>query len=138
MNGLGRNNSEKEQKQSVFTKETLGVVLILFATLCLVCLITRETVFYLFGQYVNAFLFGCFGFFAYGVVIWLVVIGVILVTGKTTGISFKRKALITLAFSIVALIAHIATMGGQEYSNYGQYLSQSYLMGQGGRENSCQ
>ena len=41
MNGLGRKNEQKESKNSiVFTKETLGVVLVLFSTLCLICLIT--------------------------------------------------------------------------------------------------
>ena len=63
MNGLGRNKDDKENKSLVFTRETLGVVLILFATLMLVCLITRDAIFSVVGQAVNSFLFGCFGFF---------------------------------------------------------------------------
>ena len=61
LNGLGRDQKENKQKSLIFTKETTGVIVMLFSTLCLVCLITRETVFSAIGQYVNAFLFGCFG-----------------------------------------------------------------------------
>ena len=83
MNGLGRKKEDKENKNLVFTRETLGVVLILFATLMLVCLITREKIFSIVGQSVNAFLFGLFGFFAYAVLIFAIAIGVCLVSGKS-------------------------------------------------------
>ena len=56
----------KGEKQPIFTKETLGVVIALFSTLCLVCLITRDAIFSVPGMYVNSFLFGCFGIFSYG------------------------------------------------------------------------
>ena len=135
MNGLGRKKEEKENKSLVFTKETLGVVLILFATLLLVCLITRETVFSLVGQSVNAFLFGAFGFFAYAVVLFLIVIGVLLVSGKATGITLKRKVLITLGFTAVAVISHVATITPEGFE-FGKYLSSSYAMGQGGDRKS--
>ena len=72
MNGLGRKNEQKESKNSiVFTKETLGVVLVLFSTLCLICLITGSAVFSAPGQFISSFFFGLFGYFAYGVVIAL-------------------------------------------------------------------
>lgn len=132
MNGLGRKKEDKENNnQSIFTKETLGVVLVLFATLCLVCLITRDAVFSAPGKFVNAFLFGCFGVFAYAVVIFVVAIGVLLITGKKTGFSSKRKALFTLAFCLIALIAHVISMSGKSL-NYGEYLATSYDMASGG------
>lgn len=133
MNGLGRNKKEKENKNLVFTRETLGVVLILFATLVLVCLITRDSVFSMVGLHVNSFFFGCFGFFAYGVTIFAVIMGVLLVSGKKTGLSYKKKFFITLIFSLVTLIAHIATIGAGEMS-YGAYIAESYRMGRGGIE----
>ena len=132
MNGLGRKKEDKENNnQSIFTKETLGVVLVLFATLCLVCLITRDAVFSVPGKFVNAFLFGCFGVFAYAVVIFAVIMGVLLITGKKTGFSSKRKALFTLAFCLIALIAHVISMSGKNL-NYGEYLATSYDMASGG------
>ena len=80
-----------ENKPSIFTKETLGVVLVLFATLCLVCLITREKVFYVPGQYVNAFLLGTFGYFAYAVNIYVFLLGVKLITDKNIPLGRKYK-----------------------------------------------
>ncbi len=132
MNGLGRKKEDKDNNnQSIFTKETLGVVLVLFATLCLVCLITRGAVFSAPGKFVNAFLFGCFGIFAYAVVFFVVIIGVLLITDKKTGLSTKRKALFTLAFSLIALIAHVISMSGKEL-DYGEYIAKSYDMAAGG------
>ena len=132
MNGLGRNSDKNSKKQSILTRETFGVVLILFTTLCLVCLITRETVFSLPGQFINAFLHGCFGAFAYAVVIWLMIIGVMLVTGKNIGISSKKKTLLTLAFFLIALLAHVISMSGFEGDSYGEYLAKCYTMAEGG------
>ena len=132
LNGLGRKKEDKDNNnQSIFTKETLGVVLVLFATLCLVCLITRGAVFSAPGKFVNAFLFGCFGIFAYAVVFFVVIIGVLLITDKKTGLSTKRKALFTLAFSLIALIAHVISMSGKELG-YGEYIAKSYDMAAGG------
>ncbi len=133
MNGLGRKKEDKENKNLVFTRETLGVVLILFATLMLVCLITREKIFSIVGQSVNAFLFGLFGFFAYAVLIFAIAIGVCLVSGKPLSMPKKRKALITVAFIIIALLSHIATISSKGLT-YGEYISASYAMGAGGIE----
>ena len=131
MNGLGRNKNEKENKSLVFTRETLGVVLILFSTLVLVCLITRDSIFSLVGLHVNSFFFGLFGFFSYGVTVFAIIMGVLLISGKKTGLSAKRKFFITLIFSLITLIAHIATISGENMS-YGAYIVQSYRMGAGG------
>ncbi|MBE5750199.1 MAG: hypothetical protein E7346_04965 [Clostridiales bacterium] len=136
MSSTANRNRNKDKKQSIMTKETLGVVLILFATLALVCLITRETLFSLPGQYVNAFLLGCFGGFAYAVVVWVILMGVLLITDKKIGLSKKRKSLVTLCFVLLALLSHVISMraltatGSQ--TTYGAYLSESYLRGADG------
>lgn len=120
-----------ENKPSIFTKETLGVVLVLFATLCLVCLITREKVFYVPGQYVNAFLLGTFGYFAYAVNIYVFLLGVKLITDKNIPLGRKYKLLGTLAFFLIALLAHIISMGAS-VNNFGEYIKTAYQMGEGG------
>lgn len=128
MNGLGRKNNKKENKnQTVFTKETFGVVLILFATLALVCLITRDSVFSVPGRLINAFLFGCFGFFAYAVVLYAIICGAGMIIGKKSLLSKKRKTLITLTFSLCAFITHVITMHGKNL-DFGAYLIESYMM----------
>ena len=133
MNSLGRNNADKgKNTSSIFTKETLGVVFVLFATLLMVCLITRETVFSLPGQYVNAFLLGCFGYFAYAVVISLFVLGVCMIVGKKTMFYGKRKALLSLTLILLAVLVHVITYSGGEGVTFGEYISNSYLYAGGG------
>ncbi len=128
MNSLGRKDGGKEKKQSsVFTKETFGVVLILFSTLLLICLITRDALFSVLGQYVNAFLLGCFGYFAFALDVFGLFIGVLMVADKKTGLSVKQKVLITTLFIISAILVNIITMGGTALG-YGEYLATSYLM----------
>ncbi len=131
MNGLGRNKDNKTKKHSVLTRETLGVVLILFSTLCMVCLITREAVFSEPGRIVNSFLHGCFGVFAYAVVGWLLLMGVLLVLGKKTGFSVKKKSLLTVTLLLLAVLLHTISMSDFE-GGYGEYLSKSYSMAEGG------
>ena len=127
---------ENKQKSLIFTKETTGVILMLFSTLCLVCLITRETVFSAIGQYVNAFLFGCFGYFAYAVCVYLFLKGILMVSGKKINLSKKRKALITCAiFSVVLILQLITVTSGA--LEFGEYLSLCYYMGEGGVSTAC-
>ncbi len=137
MNSLGRKNDGKEKKSSaVFTKETLGVVLILFATLLLLCLITRDSLFSAPGQYVNAFLFGCFGYYSFILTGLAIFWGVLLIADKKLGLSVKQKTFISLTVILTALLAHVVTMRGTAYT-YGEYLSQSYLMAGAGGVTTC-
>ncbi|MBO4251289.1 MAG: hypothetical protein J5911_01345 [Clostridia bacterium] len=129
MNSQRQNDKKKKTASAVFTKETLGVVTVLFATLCVICLITKDAVFSAPGKYIGDFLMGVFGYFAYPVGIFAIFKGVMLVLGKKTGISFKRRALIFLSFLFVALFAQIVSMGG-EYQTLGDYLSASYSLGE--------
>ncbi len=131
MNGLGRESKENKEKSLIFTKETCGVVLALFSALCLVCLITRETVFSEIGRIVNAFLFGCFGFFAYAVIISLFGLGVLLISGKKMSISIKRKLLITAVSFTLVLILQLATTNSNSLE-LGEYLTVCYAMGEQG------
>lgn len=132
MNGIRDQKPKKDTKSLIFTKETLGVVLILFATLMLVCLITRDAIFSLPGQYINSFLFGIMGYAAYPVVISLIVLGVLLVSGKKIPVSKKRKLLFLGAFLLLNLIVHTITMHGDASLSYGEYLKKAYAMGSSG------
>jgi len=131
LNSYRQNDNGKEKSQSVFTKETLGVVLILFATLLMVCLITRESIFSLPGQYINAFLIGCFGYFSFVLTAFVAFMGILLVAEKKTGLSLKRKFYIVAFFVLCAVLIHAITTSGVEAS-FGDYLALSYTMGEGG------
>ena len=130
---MSRTTNNKREKSLLFTKETLGVVTVLFSTLCLICLITRETLFSAIGRSVNAFLFGCFGFFAYAVTICLIGLGVLLISGKKINITLKRKVLITLGCFVLVAILHIITANSQGLT-FGEYVVTCYRLGDGGIE----
>ena len=123
MNSLGR--KDKEKKSSVFTKETLGVVVMLFATLCLVCLITREHVFYDFGRIINAFLLGAFGYFSFVVLACLEVLGFLLCSGKKLPFTKNFKSYLTLTVALIVLLGQIISLQVDDLS-YGEYLGSCY------------
>lgn len=139
--GLFKKKTETDGKKpkkedTIFTKETLGVVLILFATLCLVCLITREAVFSGVGIAVNTFLFGTFGYFAYVAMGMAIYYGIVCITGKRLHLSKKLTAFIVLSAVCLALLLHVITTFGFSGS-YGEYISSSYLMASEGGITTC-
>ncbi len=136
---MAKNEEKKSNgkiKQAIFTKETLGVVTILFCTLSLICLITRDKVFSVPGELVNSFLFGCFGVFAFLVVIGLIILGVKALTGKPSDINKKSITLLTVFMLSVALMSHVISLGNN-YATYGEYLSNSYLWATTGGITTC-
>ena len=126
---------KNETKQSVFTKETFGVVTVLFATLCLVCLITRDAVFYTPGSWINSFLFGVFGYFAFPITVFAIFMGILLVTGKKTRVSGKTKLLVTITAVVLAMLLQVISLpkGGR---TYGEYIEASYLAAENGLNGS--
>ncbi len=130
-----KNNQAKSKDSIVLTKETLGVVLVLFSTLVLICLISGDGIFSAPGQYVKAFFLGLFGYFAYVVVTSLICVGVMLVADKKLPLSKRVKFLLTFALVLIMLLAQVITMSGSSLS-YGEYLKESYAMGWGGLKES--
>lgn len=126
---------KNETKQSVFTKETFGVVTVLFATLCLVCLITRDAVFYTPGSWINSFLFGVFGYFAFPITVFAIFMGILLVTGKKTRVSGKTKLIVTITAVVLAMLLQVISLpkGGR---TYGEYIEASYLAAENGLNGS--
>ncbi len=131
LNGLGRKKDQKKDKSIVFTKETVGIVTVLFATLVLICLITGGVIFSVPGELVRFFFHGLFGYLAFVVVLGLIAFGVMLVAEKKLPVSKSVKVLTVLALILIALIAHVATMSGSDLT-FWQYLEKSYLMGYDG------
>ena len=126
------NREKTEKKESIFTRETLGVVLILFSALCLVCLIAGGSIFSTPGAWVSSFLLGCFGYFAYAVCVYGMVCGLYLVIGKKSKLAKRQKASIWFFIVLLALLLHIITMGDITGVTFGDYLADSYNRGAGG------
>lgn len=132
MKNVGRKDGKSKKESSIFTAETLGVVLILFSALVLVCLITRDGVFSAPGKFINEFFLGCFGYFAYLLTIFGAVYGVLLITGKKINTTRKKKSIIFLCVLVLALLVHAITMHDYSELPYGEYLSTCYTLADGG------
>ena len=124
---------EKETKQnSIFTKEFAGMVLILFAALLLVCMITDGLVFSTPGHYVCVFMFGVFGYVSFLVVIGMFLGGVRLVTGRKLFKTGRRFALCALVAVLAVLLVNVIGLRGFAGENYGGYISAAYQRGENG------
>ena len=134
MNNLGRGNEEKKKnKERLLTRETVGFVLVLFALLSLVILITRSLIFGDVGFAISSFLLGVFGYCSYAVLAALVYAGIVLVTGKKISASGKTVAFSVLLFVCFVCLVHTITadVGKIAYKTYGSYLKECYYAGEG-------
>lgn len=118
------NNNDKTTY--VFTKETLGMTLLLFSALVLLMLFTGSSVFAGLGKAVCTFMYGAFG---YGSIIIAAIVayaGQWLIFGKRIRISFKSALLISLTVFSAFLLFHAATSRNISLDSYGGYLSGCY------------
>lgn len=129
MNELGRNQQGKE-KEPILTKETFGVVCVLFSTLILVFLITGKAVFGELGTYINSFLYGVFGYFAFAVMIFGELIGIKLITDRKSPFSFKRRFFLTVAFVSLMSFLHLLSLRNAGDLTFGEYIKLSYQKGE--------
>lgn len=129
MNVFGRKKDDKKDRL-VFTRETLGVVMILFATLSLVCLITGDKVFSVPGAYIRAFLLGVFGYFSFAITAGLIFAGIYLVVDKKIGL-IDKKAKIFVVLLVISVVFLIHSITAREISSlsYGEYLTRCYESG---------
>ena len=133
LNNLGRGSENNgKNKEGIFTRETAGIVLVLFAVLALVVLLTRDIIFGKVGFAISSFLLGSFGYCSVALLASLVYAGIVLITGKKISANGKTVAFCALFFvSIVCLVHTItATIGGIEYGGYGKYLHDCYAAGE--------
>ena len=131
-----RKDKNSSIKQSVFTAETFGVVLVLFSAFAFVCLISRDKIFSAPGQFVNRFLLGTFGYLSYPLSLFCICFGVFKVAGKKFYGTYKQKLSVLLIVFLITMLIHAATMHGGEYSSYGEYLALCYKMADGGAKSA--
>ena len=91
---MNKKNREKNNKSTyVFTRETLGMTLLLFSAILLLMLFTGKAVFAGIGKAICLFMFGTFGYGSFLLVAILTYFGEWLVFGKSFKISFKTASL---------------------------------------------
>ena len=130
---MNNKNKEKSNKSTyIFTKETLGMTLLLFSAIVLIMLLTGRSVFAGIGGAICTFLYGTFGYGSYLIIALLAYLGEWLVFEKKIKISFKPALAISLLIFSAFLLFHAATTRNFDMSSYGGYISQCYANAQKG------
>ncbi len=99
--------SKQSERFGGFAKEIIGMGLMLFSVLSLLCLITGDVIFYTVGRYVQGFFFGLFGYYSFIVLGLAVLLGLRLLIGRSV-LSTEAKEKLALAclflFSVLAIV----------------------------------
>jgi len=117
-------NSKKDAR--ILTKETFGMVFVLFATLAMVCLITRDIIFSDIGLYINSFLFGTFGYLAFVLDLMLIVLGVKLVNDKKREKKSKGRIYIRFFVYFASLLIHAITVRSVDKTSFANFVKGTY------------
>ena len=128
MNGFGRGkDSEKKDKISFITRETVGMTLLLFAGIALFIAVTGQYVFGSVGVAINSFFLGAAGFFVYPLLLLVIFLSVSLVAGKKY-VSVKWILRGVFLVLVVFCIVHTAT--AERFYNVGEFVGYGgYLRG---------
>ncbi len=132
VNGVGRgseDNRDKNNKAKIATRETVGMTFLLFGGLLFFIVATGPLLFGDVGKAITAFFLGTAGFYAYFLLVALVVGSISLVSGKRLlpkGWTLRTVLFVTAVFFIV----HAATAErffldpvSSEINSFGGYLS---------------
>lgn len=110
----------------VFTRETLGMTLLLFSALVLLMLFTGSSVFAGIGKAVCTFMYGTFGYGSLLLVGLVAYLGEWLIFGKKINVPFKTALLINATVFSLFLLFHAATSRNISLESYGGYIAGCY------------
>ncbi len=122
---LKRKNGNNKQSY-IFTRETLGMTILLFCALMLLMLLTYNTVFSSFSAAICAFMYGTFGYGSYLVTAALAYLGFWLVFEKKLSIRPRTIVVFGTTIFMVFLLFHSVTTRDYPLGNFGEYLSLCY------------
>ena len=121
-----KKRNDKDRHSYIFTRETLGMTLLLFCALMLLILLTYNTVFSSLGAAICAFMYGTFGYACYLVVAAAACLGVWLVFGKKPAVRLRTALVVGLTATMFFMLFHAVTTRGFALDGYGSYLAQCY------------
>ncbi len=125
-------DKKKDRKSYIFTRETLGMTVMLFSVLVFIMLLTGGSVFAGLGSAVCTFMYGTFGYGSWLILFVLAYLGEWLTFEKKIKINVKRALAITLTVVALFLLFHTVTTRDFSYENYGEYIKQCYISATGG------
>lgn len=99
--------SKQSERFGGFAKEIIGMGLMLFSVLSLLCLITGDVIFYTVGRYVQGFFFGLFGYYSFIVLGLTVLLGLRLLIGRSVlpaDVKGKFALVCLFLFSVLAIV----------------------------------
>ncbi|MDE7182281.1 MAG: hypothetical protein K2O41_04520, partial [Clostridia bacterium] len=124
---MNNRKRDKDNKvSSIFTKETLGMTLMLFSAIVILMLLTGRAVFAGVGGAICTFLYGTFGYGSYFVIGLVAYLGERLTFGKKIKISLKTALVISLAVFVAFLLFHAVSSRNISLSSYGGYIERCY------------
>ena len=127
------NKKDKSKKISyIFTRETMGVTLLLFCAIVLVMLLTGKYVFAGIGTAVCTFMYGTFGYGSYLVVAALTYLGVWLTFEKKIKFPFWKTFTVALTVVMLFLLFHAVSTRNYALNGYGKYIKDCYMNAQNG------
>ena len=130
---MKRDKDKKGAKTSyIFTRETIGMTLMLFSVILLLMLLTFRGVFAGIGAAICTFMYGTFGYGSLLVTALCAYLGEYLVFGKKIKISVKKAVTLSLTAFMLFLVFHSATTHGYSYDSFGGYVSACYTNAQNG------
>ena len=129
MSNVGKKNGNDKNKQAgILTRETIGMVLILFAIIAVVMLVSRGAIFGDVGKAVSSFLLGACGYGSFVLFGLLIFASVLMIVDKRPKIRAKTLILWAMLLIFGFCLAHTITaaIGGIEYNGYAAYLSDCF------------
>ncbi len=127
-----KKKNDNDKHSYIFTRETLGMTILLFCALMLLILITYNTVFASLGAAICAFMYGTFGYGSYLVVAALACLGVWLVFEKKIVVKPRTAVTVGVAVAMLFMLFHAVTTRDFAMDGYGSYLSQCYTAAEAG------
>lgn len=111
----------------IFTRETIGMTLLLFSVVVLFILISRDAVLSNFGAAICTFMFGAFGYGVFFVMALLIYLGVWLVAEKKIKIKPSLALSISASVLVLFLLFHSVTTKNMTIASFGEYLNANYV-----------
>lgn len=124
---MKKDNSRDNIKTSyIFTRETMGMTLILFSAIVLLMLFSGSSIFAGLGSAICTFMYGTFGYGSILITLLLGYFGEWLVFEKKIKLPIKYVLLSSLAVIALFLLFQTVSTRGYELTTFGQYLSDCY------------
>ncbi len=127
-----KNKNQNGRHSYIFTRETLGMTVLLFCGLMLLMLLTYNAVFSGLGVAVCTFMYGTFGYGSYLVLAALACLGVWLVFEKKPAVRLRTAAAVGITLAVLFMLFHAVTTRDFDMNGYGAYLAECYSSAESG------